>query len=104
VLPREHWTLKQATRAGCSCCGPDPYEQNEEMDSDEELIAVDRVTNSTTIDMTVPAAFAAGFRVNGAPAKTAQMSLPVNSPTAPKASGYVDGKLGFAFDPSRFST
>merc|ERR1712070_834104 len=42
VLPKEHWTLKQASRNGCSCCGPDPYdlmteEEAEESNPDREI-------------------------------------------------------------------
>lgn len=90
VLPRQHWTLKQASRAGCSCCGPDPYEQMEEEEGNEES-----VVKTNAVDMRVPGGFTAvlnnenGVVGNSAPTK----STP----------GYVDGKMGFAFDPTKFS-
>merc|ERR1712238_423279 len=37
VLPKEHWTMKQASRAGCSCCGPDPYDEMEEEEEEEKI-------------------------------------------------------------------
>ena len=37
VLPRQHWSMKQASRAGCSCCGPDPYDEMEEEEEEEKI-------------------------------------------------------------------
>ncbi|KAL3903358.1 MAG: hypothetical protein SGARI_005416 [Bacillariaceae sp.] len=93
VLPREHWTLKQATRAGCSCCGPDPYEQMEEEEED-----VEESKKDSGLDMNSPGAFAMAFKtdnptLNGGTKK---------KQAAPPKPGYVDGKMGFAFDPTRF--
>ena len=103
VLPREHWTLKQASRAGCSCCGPDPYDQegdDDVEDSNVKSISPDRVTTNAALDMAVPGAFATAIRGTGGSSPFA-----VKSPVPPPAStGYVDGTQGFAFDPTRFST
>lgn len=101
MLPREHWTLKQASRAGCSCCGPDPYDQEEDEDNGESNAesTSDRVTTNSALDMAVPGAFATAIR------GTAESSPFAVKSSAPVAStGYVDGTQGFAFDPSRFST
>ena len=32
VQPRQHWTLKQGVKAGCSCCGPEDEDEEEEED------------------------------------------------------------------------
>lgn len=101
VLPREHWTLKQATRAGCSCCGPDPYDQEEK--DEEDSFAVGEESKSSDgrgggMDMNVPGAFASAFKKQDSPA-TNQRPTP-----ATKANSFVDGKQGFAFDPTRFAT
>lgn len=80
VLPREHWTMKQASRAGCSCCGPDPYDQMEEEEEDNEESKSDDVMSSN---------FMTGV----------SSSTKVNNGFSSK---YVDGTAGFAFDPSRF--
>ena len=29
--------MKQASRAGCSCCGPDPYDEMEEEEEEEKI-------------------------------------------------------------------
>uniref|UniRef100_A0A7R9X0R4 Uncharacterized protein n=1 Tax=Craspedostauros australis TaxID=1486917 RepID=A0A7R9X0R4_9STRA len=72
VLPKEHWTLKQASRkGGCACCAP---EEDEEDDS-----------NTAT-----------GTHGNG-------NNHASTKPSASTSSGFVDGKLSFAFDPTRFS-
>ena len=102
VLPREHWTLKQASRAGCSCCGPDPYDQEEDEDtgdSNVESTSFDRVTTNATLDMAVPGAFATEIR-----GTTGSSPFAVKSSAPVAGTGYVDGTQGFAFDPSRFST
>jgi hypothetical protein len=77
VLPTQHWTLKQASKnGGCACCGPDPFDEEEE---EEERKA------NGGINMSVPGAFA------------------MNGSSSTQKTDYVDGKMGFAFDPSRFS-
>lgn len=88
VMPREHWTLKQSTRAGCSCCGPDPYDQMEE----EEEAKESKREREIPLDMDTPGAFAMAFK-----------DPPKTNSTVKPSKEYVDGKLGFAFDPSRFS-
>jgi hypothetical protein len=80
VLPKEHWTLKQAVRAGCSCCDPDPYEQMQDEDQDGDESKHDR---------------SASF--SGSPGPLA-MVFTADQTT----NGYVDGKMSFAFDPTRF--
>jgi len=81
VLPKEHWTMKQASRAGCSCCGPDPYDEQIEEDEDE--------TEESKSDDVRSKSFITG----------------VSSATNVKgvSRNYVDGTVGFAFDPTRFS-
>jgi hypothetical protein len=74
VLPTQHWTLKAALKAGCSCCAP------EEVDEDElKYFAAKRAAADGITEL-----FA--------------MSKPRT--VKPK---YVDGKATFAFDPSKFS-
>jgi hypothetical protein len=94
VLPTQHWTLKQASRAGCSCCGPDPYDEQE--DEDDEAQEQGGMTVAG-VDMSVPGAFASVLN--------SESNAPSSSAPAPQSAnpGYVDGKLGFAFDPSKFS-
>jgi hypothetical protein len=86
VLPKEHWTMKQASRNGCSCCGPDPYDQMEEEEDDAES---DKVMTSSfglgKINVTIGAN---GSSTNSVPSKSR---------------GYVDATQVFAFDPTRFS-
>jgi hypothetical protein len=91
VLPKEHWTLKQASRAGCSCCGPDPYDQMEEEEEETEKI------NAGGIDMNAPGAFALGLNGSAGAKRSNETTK-----TPSSGNGYVDGKLGFAFDPTRF--
>mmetsp|Transcript_102 Transcript_102/g.272 ORF Transcript_102/g.272 Transcript_102/m.272 type:complete len:562 (-) Transcript_102:185-1870(-) len=82
VLPKEHWTMKQASRNGCSCCGPDPYdemEEEEESDNMEESKSDNAITSNMGIG-------------------NLNMTIGSSKPT-----GYVDATQVFAFDPSRFS-
>jgi hypothetical protein len=77
VLPTQHWTLKQASKnGGCACCGPDPFDEEEEEEA--------RKANGG-MNMSVTGAFA------------------MNGTSSTQKTDYVDGKMGFAFDPSRFS-
>jgi hypothetical protein len=83
VQPKQHWTLKQAAKkGGCACCGPDPFDEDEE---EEERRAA--AANMARVDMNTAGAFAAQSSGNS---------------SEPKKRSFVDGKLGFAFDPSRF--
>jgi hypothetical protein len=83
VLPRQHWTLKQAAKnGGCACCGPDPFDEEEEEENDRSGM----VENNNGMDMM----FVPGASTNG-------------SSSSKPGGGYVDGKMGFAFDPSKFS-
>jgi hypothetical protein len=89
VMPREHWTLKQSSRAGgCACCGPDPYDELEEEGEGEES----KSDRELPLSMDTPGAFAVAFKDQ---VKTNSKGTSSNE--------YVDGKLGFAFDPTRFS-
>jgi hypothetical protein len=83
VLPKQHWTLKQASRAGCSCCGPDPYDEMEENETKAKE----------------------GMKVAGVDVSRAGVATLVstNDKTIKGTTGYVDGKMGFAFDPTKFS-
>ena len=73
VLPRQHWTLKQAAKnGGCSCCGPEEEEEEEEEDDKSGTVEKD----------------------NGMDTMNGNGGL---------GGGYVDGKMGFAFDPTKFS-
>jgi hypothetical protein len=74
VLPTQHWTLKAASKAGCSCCAP------EEVDEDElKYFAAKRAAE------------------DGVDELFALSKPPRGKPT------YVDGKVAFAFDPSKFT-
>ncbi len=84
VLPKQHWTLKQASRAGCSCCGPDPYDEMEENETGPK-----EGTGGSSIKVDVSGAGAA--------------TLVSTNDNTVKGKGYVDGKMGFAFDPTKFS-
>ena len=76
VAPRQHWTLKQAMKRGCACCIP-------EDDPDGEAFFSRRNKSLVELDNR-DAAYMDG----------------VAEPTRPR--GYMDGKLAFAFDPTRF--
>lgn len=79
VQGRQHWTLKEAAKkGGCACCGPDPLEEIEE--EDERKAAMMKKARGLDVADATEA-----------------------KPSTPKSSGFVDGKLGFAFDPTRFS-
>jgi hypothetical protein len=79
VQPMKEWSLKAAKKmTGCSCCAPEEEEDEEEEETSESKTS----TRGGALDMSVPGAFASGL---GQKAK------------------YVDGKAGFAFDPSKFS-
>ena len=78
-LPRQHWTLKQASKkGGCACCGPDPLDEEEEEEAERERMAT----------------------MNAGPFA---MATDTKKKTTAPQPGFVDGKLGFAFDPTRFS-
>ena len=68
VQPTQHWTLKQAVKAGCACCAPEDDEDAQDMGALTEKLAAFKNAGRN--------------QANG---------------------GYVDGKTGFAFDPSRFA-
>ena len=86
VLPKEHWTMKQASRNGCSCCGPDPYEQmDEEMDGTKSDIVMENSFGLGKINLTID--------TNKSSTKS----------VSSKFNGYVDATQVFAFDPTRFS-
>lgn len=83
VQPKQHWTLKEhSKKGGCACCGPDPFE---EVDENQEAKAA-LMDKARGVVVKNPVGF-----VSHAPSPTS------TTPT------YVDAKLGFAFDPSRFS-
>ena len=85
VLPKEHWTMKQSSRNGCACCGPDPYELEEEGESE-------------TSENTTPSSSNLGLgSINVAIASNHELS------TKKLRGGYVDATKVFAFDPTRFS-
>lgn len=94
VLPTQHWSLKQASRAGCSCCGPDPYDEEQE-DEDKETEASNGGMKVAGVDMSMPGAFATILSKEAN--RTASQTSGTNS------RGYVDGKSTFAFDPTKFS-
>jgi hypothetical protein len=81
VLPKQHWTLKQATKKGCSCCAPED-ELDEEEDGPRNGLM--QIGNSRDGNLFDPSKFSAK-----APASAAMK--------------YVDGKTTFAFDPTKFS-
>lgn len=87
VLPREHWTMKQSSRNGCSCCGPDPYD---EIDEEEE-------EGEKSDDVMV-----SSFGLGKSDLNIGTDGTLENSKTT-KSNGYVDATKVFAFDPKRFS-
>jgi len=96
VLPKEHWTMKQASRNGCSCCGPDPYELEEE--EEEEGEAQDEPTDPVTTSSN----FGLG-KINVTIAATTKEPSSSSMMMPTKSTGYVDATKVFAFDPTRFS-
>lgn len=91
VLPKEHWTMKQASRNGCSCCGPDPYDLDEE--EAEEAQDESPVTNNFGLG---------NINVTVSTKEPATSNTGLFMPTT-KSTGYVDATKVFAFDPTRFS-
>mmetsp|Transcript_113302 Transcript_113302/g.169438 ORF Transcript_113302/g.169438 Transcript_113302/m.169438 type:complete len:464 (+) Transcript_113302:1-1392(+) len=86
VQPSQHWTLKQAAKkGGCACCGPDPFDEEEEEEERKNA-----AKNAMGMPSSTPGAFA---------------SMAANASSAGGAgrNSYVDGKMGFAFDPTKFS-
>jgi hypothetical protein len=83
VLPRKHWTLKQAVKNGCACCAPE-----EDLDEEEEQLATTNDSTGITRDY---------FRVSGD-------SFAGASNGNGMSNGFVDGKMSFAFNPNKFST
>jgi hypothetical protein len=81
VQPAQHWTLKAAAKRGCACCLP-------EKDDDD-----DDMQGGSTLNMTLPGAFATARTSNVSSTPSSQSSQPK----------YADGKMGFAFDPTKFS-
>lgn len=77
VQPKEDWSLKAAKKLkSCMCCIPGEGDEDEE-DEDED----GETEDGGNKDLSVPGAFA----------------------TNNTRTGYVDGKAGFAFDPTRFN-
>lgn len=86
VLPRKEWSLKAAKKiSGCACCGPeddeDEDEYNPSMTSKDQIQDKDEDSSSNN-PMTA--------------------ALLPDDGDSKKPSTYVDGKMGFAFDPSKF--
>jgi hypothetical protein len=80
VQPKEDWSLKAAKKLkSCLCCIPGEGDEEDE-DDDETLEKDEGSKQKDKIDMSMPGAFATN---NG-------------------RNNYVDGKAGFAFDPTRF--
>lgn len=104
VLPKKHWTLKQAAKAGCSCCAPEEEEEIEEelqrgnqtsstgVSSRDDSRPEESGTNSAFVDGKSSFAF-----------DPSKFPAPAPAPAPAPKSTYVDGKAKFAFDPSKFS-
>jgi hypothetical protein len=86
VQPAQHWTLKDTTKRGCSCCAPE--DEDEDEDNPSGGGASDRAAMNGT----------AGAGILG------NSSMPLASGSGSNGSNinYVDGKSTFAFDPSKF--
>lgn len=88
VQPKEDWSLKAAKKLkSCMCCMPGEGDEEDDEDSDDEDGEEGGGSSSKPkdgADLSVPGAFAVG----GAAAGRAK---------------YVDGKAGFAFDPTMFN-
>eukprot|EP00804_Cyclotella_cryptica_P019961 CCRYP_007850-RA/>CCRYP_007850-RA protein AED:0.29 eAED:0.29 QI:81/1/1/1/1/1/2/3073/573 len=77
VQPKEDWSLKAARKLkSCMCCVPGEGDEEDEEEEDREGGSKPK----EKIDMSLPGAFATGAG----------------------RSKYVDGKAGFAFDPTKF--
>jgi len=102
VVPQEHWTLKAAVKKGCACCIIEAEVEDEmeggstrrpfgslatttDAENDTMLFLPNNNNNNTT---TVPQD--GGIR-----------QRPVIA-SKKRQTNYVDGKAGFAFDPTRF--
>ena len=82
VQPKEDWSLKAAKKLkSCMCCMPGEGDEEEEEDDDAAAEENEGSKPNEKIDMSMPGAFATN--------KTGRPN-------------YVDGKAGFAFDPSKF--
>jgi len=85
VQPKEDWSLKAAKKLkSCLCCIPGEGDEEEEDEDDEDggNEEGDSSKLKKGVDLSVPGAFA------------------TNTTSRPK---YVDGKAGFAFDPTMFN-
>jgi hypothetical protein len=91
VLPKQHWTLKQASRAGCSCCGPDPYDEEMEETREESTLLLSSLSMSRPVASEMNQIITTARKL-GDPTTMAKTSI-----------GYVDGKTRFAFDPTKFA-
>jgi len=79
VQPKVHWTLKAAKKmSGCACCGPEEESEDEDEDGVEKKDVVNMNSNPLSAGL-VQRGGGGGRR------------------------GYVDGRMGFAFDPTKIS-
>jgi hypothetical protein len=95
VQPKQHWSLKATLKkGGCACCGPEEEEEEEEKAGNTTMSKKQQQLSSFEMG---------GDLTTGARAA----SLTETASTAAVKDtrgfgGYVDGKMGFAFDPSKF--
>ena len=81
VQPVEQWTLKQPTKNGACACCDDPDEDD---DDDDDMMMKKTSTNNPILSNET----------------TSEMT---NKATRSSIRGYVDGKMKFAFDPTKFA-
>merc|ERR1711982_147126 len=99
VLPKDDWSLKAARKLfGCACCAPDDEEEEEEEEEDENtekekkknILPFDISSNNNNNEI-----------ITNNDKKNENITVfSNNKKQRPK---YVDGKMGFAFDPTMFS-
>jgi len=87
VAPRQHWTLLAAKKGGCACCLPEDDPDGEAFFARRARIMVGGEDGAKK-----------GGSLGAADSTAAASSVPPRTANR----GYVDGKAGFAFDPTQF--
>ena len=109
VQPKKEWSLK-ATRklTACACCDPGEDEEGEDGNTEEGdmewVRRDDRAESGGRVDMSMPGTFDMGLSRRPGVGSVGGVSGSSSETAAAKKSKprYVDGKMGFAFDPSKF--
>jgi hypothetical protein len=110
VLPKVKWSLKESKKvSGCACCAPMPGDDDYGDDEYNPIIGTPLNAASAGASATADGAGAGNsnsmglFDPNNVTTSTAGLrQRPNAAAAATSANTYVDGKMGFAFDPSKF--